>query len=275
MRKFRQQWGELSFEKKLGIVVVPVLLAIISGVVVPILNRGTEKLNSNSPRSSSPESKLEIVDLAVSGGVIPRCLGDPVNLQKVDLTVRNIGDIPALVKRLVFRVRNFGFIEIPQKGSGLDPSTNYDVLLPPHPRIGQTLTYKVSQQVPARSLDRFTVRLDVPTSVRLDGYSIYQLDVMLLHDTGTKPTDAGKVLVAARYVPGKEMFLAGVAPRYRSSFEESGPGQTMKENERVFRRMFKLAGERSPELKLDLVDVPITNKEADTNPCALAPSGSG
>jgi hypothetical protein len=44
VRKLRQQWSELSLEKKLGIVVVPVSLAIISGVLVPLLNRQTEKI---------------------------------------------------------------------------------------------------------------------------------------------------------------------------------------------------------------------------------------
>jgi hypothetical protein len=276
MRKLGEQWRELSFEKKLSIVVVPVALAIISGVLVPILNRQTEK-SGKGASASSPTTNLEVVDLAVSGGVQRQCLSDPpARPQTIDLTVRNTGDMPSLVKRIVFRVTAFGRLTTPGGiGGGLEPSKNYDVVLPPDPRIGQTLTYKVSQRIPPRDVDRFTIKVDLPEPVRssLEFTRLYHLDVMLLHDTETAPTEAGKVLVSAPFLPEKSMFWAGIAPIHRSGYKDFLG--VFRENEKVFRRMFSLAGERSPELSLDLVDVPITNKEDAQNPCAPPSSSSG
>jgi hypothetical protein len=263
--KLRKQWSELGFEKKLGIVIVPVLLAIISGVVVPVLNRQADKIGATPP--ARPDSNLELVDLAVSGGARPRCLHDPPNPQRIDLTVRNTGDLPALVKRVAFRVTNFGLIRIPQAGGGLEPSKDYDILLPPNPRIGQSVAYKVSQQIPPRMLDRFTVRLDVPEPARQEGDRLYQLDVSLLHDTDARPMKAGTVVVSAPNLPAKDFFWAGVPPKLRAGFRGSTPFHTMVANERVFRRMLALPGERSPELALDLVDVPATDTTSG-NPCA-------
>ena len=39
MRTLKRRWAELSFEKKLSIVVAPLLLVLVAGVLVPWLNR--------------------------------------------------------------------------------------------------------------------------------------------------------------------------------------------------------------------------------------------
>ena len=87
----------------------------------------------------------------------------------------------------------------------------------------------------------------MPEPERQVGQRLYQLDVLLLHDTRTTPIKAGTVLVAAPYIPDKRFFWAGVPPEFRPSYEGSVPGQTMESNETTFRRMLKLSGERAPD----------------------------
>ncbi len=205
----------------------------------------------------------------MSGGNPARCLNDPPDPSRLDLTVRNIGDQPAVIKRLGLRVRDTGLLRIPQAGGGLEPSKDYDVLLPARPRVGELAVYKLSQEVEPRASDRFTVRLDEPEPYRQIGPRLYELDVLLYHDTSMAPVKAGTALVAVPYLPSKDLFWAGVAPDSRSGWAGSGALSTMKGNEKTFRRMLALPGERSPEMNSELVDVPVTGNEP--NPCT--PSG--
>jgi hypothetical protein len=171
-----------------------------------------------------------------------------------------------VIKRLGFRIRATGLLTIPQAGGGLEPSKDYDVLLPGTPRVGQLVVYKISQEVQPRANDRFTVRLDEPEPERQLGPRLYQLDVLLYHDTTAAPVKAGTALVAVPYRPDKSFFWAGVAPSDRGDYGNIPP-PSMKENEKTFRRMMALPGEQPPELTLDLVDVPVKGP-FQSSPCA-------
>lgn len=217
---------------------------------------------------ASAAPALDVLDLTVSGEEKPVCLGDPLDPPRLDITVRNTGRQPALITRLGLRVRATGLLTIPQAGGGLDPSKNYDVLLPAKPRVGQLLLYKLSQEVGPRASDRFTVRLDQPEPSRQIGVRLYQLEVMLHHDDERTPLDAGTALVAVPYVPGKDFFWSGVAPEFRSSYTDSPVVDILEDNEKTFRRMLALPGARPASLSLDIVDVPVTS----SNPNLCGPS---
>lgn len=248
MGNLRRNWAELSFEKKLSIVVIPVLLGTIAAGVPLLAGSGDgSSTGSSGSDTGRPRSNLEVVDLTVTGGS-PR--GEPKAIQTIDVTVRNAGDLVSVVKRMGFRVRAAALLEICQAGGGLEASERYKVILPPDPQRGQLVEAKVSQQIGPGRADRFTLGLDVPEPARQDGDRIYQLDVLLYHDTTKRPIHAGTVLAAAPYLPDKSYFWSGqINPK---SEQWGGPDspvwQCLDNNEAALKRMLALSGQRSPEL---------------------------
>lgn len=253
MRNLRRSWAELSFEKKLSIVIIPVLLALISvGVPILVSGDGGDGGASNGQTTDRPRSSLEVIDLAVTSGS-PR--GTPEAIQKIDLTVRNAGDLVSVVKRLGLRIRASGLLRICQAGGGLEASEAYKVELPPDPAPGEVVEAKVSQQIPPGEADRFTVGLDVPDPARQFGDRLYHLDVLIYHDTEKRPIRAGTVLASAPYLPNNYYFWSG-QPYPRSELRGEAGTQVAKcldANEATLKRMLTLEGERSPALSRDLL----------------------
>jgi hypothetical protein len=252
MRKLRRQWSEFSLEKKLG-VLSPVAIAVVTGVVVPILLSGGS--SDSEPSSDDREAQLEVIDLAVTDGTVltPERLDPP----SVDLTVRNAGRLVSIVKRVGLRVLEFGAVEICQQGAGLRPSASYDVLLPTNPDEGQFFEVKVSQQIPPGEADRFTLRLEVPEDAFFRGRYLYQLEVLLYHDTDPEPISAGKALVSVPTLPDHRYFWSAVPPSLRDSYrgsEVKSIRQCLKRNDETFRELLALEGERSGQLTLELME---------------------
>jgi hypothetical protein len=253
MGNLRRQWSELAFEKKLSIVFVPVLIALI-GIAVPVLQLASGDDEAEGERPPRADARLEVVDLAVTHG---RLDVEPRVTQRIDLTVRNLGQLVSIVKRVGMRVRDAGFVAICQGGGGLDASKRYDVLLPPRATAGQLLESKVSQEIEPGAADRFVLKLDVPEPDRQLGHYLYQLDVLLEHDTAKEPMDAGTVLVSAPYLPVVWDFWS--ARKDEGSFQGAGAAEVrrcLQDNEATFRRMIALEGERSPELSEQLLVPP-------------------
>jgi hypothetical protein len=242
-KNLRDQWREISLEKKLAMFVAPVVVAILSGILVPVLT-GAFSGGDGAPKRSA---KLEVVDLAVGGGTFQRLLsGPPSKLQFVDVTVRNTGDLVSVIKRASFRIQAFGFLRICGAGGGLEPSENYNVTLPPRPKIGDEVAAKVSQQIAPNAVDRFTFRLNVPFRAMQLGTYLYQLDVKLFRDTEPRPLDAGKVLVSIPYTPNRVGYFP--PPDGRSGFPECE-----RPNLATFKRVVALEGVRSPNLSEGLL----------------------
>jgi hypothetical protein len=245
MGNLRRSWAELSLEKKLSIVFIPLLVAAI-GTGVPLLVAGGSSDSAGGEAAEqAPRSNLEVIDLAVTNGS-PR--GDRDAIQAVDLTVRNAGDLVAIVKRMELRIRASALLEICQAGGGLEPSERYRVLLPPDPDPGDLVQAKLSQQIGPGKADRFTVGLDVPEPARQIGDRLYQMDVLLYVDTAKRPVRAGTVVAAAPYLPENHYFRSG-----QISDDFDPIRACLEKNEANFKRMLALEGERSPELSLDLL----------------------
>src|SRR5204863_3632356 len=95
-RKDLRNRREISLEKKLAMFVAPVVVAVATGILVPVLTGAFSGGDGAAKRSA----KLELVDLAVGGGRFQRLLsGPPSKLQFVDVTVRNTGDLVSVIKR--------------------------------------------------------------------------------------------------------------------------------------------------------------------------------
>jgi hypothetical protein len=99
----------------------------------------------NGETTEQPGSNLEVIDLAVTSGS-PR--GRPDAIQKIDITVRNAGDLVSVVKRLGFRIRARGLLEICQAGGGLEASETYKVELPPNPAPGDVVEPRCRSRSP-------------------------------------------------------------------------------------------------------------------------------
>jgi hypothetical protein len=251
VRNVLRQWRELSFEKKLGLVIVPLLVAAI-GVTVPILTSGHGSSEPTGALVPAAKENLQIEDLTVSGGDPNVPINKPLKPTTVEVTVRNAGNLVSVIKRIAFSVRAFDVVRGCQVGGGLEPSKNYDVVLPAHPQIGQVLTYVVKQAVPAKSADDFTVRLDLQEPARQDRDAIYQLDVLLFHDQAQKPLRAGTVLVSVPFVPRGEFWsqLTAAGRKEAKTPDNVAWKQCLMRNEETYKRMLQLAGERSPLMTL-------------------------
>jgi hypothetical protein len=271
VRKLRQQWTDLSLEKKLGFA-VPLVIACVTGVVVPVFLAGG---SGSGPQPPNEESELEIVDLAVTGGQLqsesPAAAKRAVeNTQALDITVRNAGELVSVMTAIGFRILDAGFLQICQAGGGLEPSESYDVQLPATAEIegdqvvaspdeveGKLVEDKLSQEIRPGQADRFLVRLDVAEPERQLGSHLYQLEVVLYHDGDPEPTSAGNVLVSVPFLPNPFNFWSSIPPEARRSGFRGAAGAAAREcyqrNDAVYKEMLALDGERSPELTLDLM----------------------
>lgn len=235
--RLRDQWNDLGLEKKLGVVVVPLVVAAVT-VGVPLL--------AGHGGPPEPKPKLELVDLAVRSGDSGRLIRirrnhdpefTPFKPPRADITVVNSGKLVSVVKRIDFNVVDSGLVRICQGGGGLEPSKNYKVLLPPSPHRSDSIRFKVSQQVPPGRADRFTVSFDVPEPARQEGDRLYALDVLVYHDTAGRPIRAGRILIAAPLDPDTRYFDRVQRP-------------CSTHNEQVFRRLFAVRATRAPNLTL-------------------------
>ncbi len=239
----------ISLEKKLGMFVAPLVVAIAAGVLVPLLS-GAFRGDNERPTGALRSEGLEVIDLTVGAGKPPELLADPRAPQLLDITVRNTGQVVSVITRATFRIRNFGLLRICQAGGGLEPTENYDVTLPPSPRPGELVEAKVSQQIRPNQADRFTFRLNVPLIPMQDGMRLYQLDVALLHDRDTRPLTAGTAVVSVPFIPTDDYFLSPGTDTSLYSPEVLG---CYEENEKILRRFLNLEGERSPMLTKQLL----------------------
>jgi hypothetical protein len=265
VRKLRQQWADLSLEKKLGFA-VPLVIAGVTGVIVPVLLAGG---GGSGAEHQDQGSELEVIDLAVSDGQAlaassAKAQETAYRTETVDVTVRNAGDLVSIVTGIGFGILSAGFLEICEGGgAGLPPSETYDVQLPttahlegdrvvasPEEVEGRLLEYKISQEIPPGEADRFTVRLEVPPERQL-GVDLYQLEVLLYHDADPEPASAGTVLVS---VPSPDSFhFRSYVPAALRSGERASIRKCYERNRATYQEMLALEGERSPELTADLM----------------------
>jgi hypothetical protein len=252
----RKQWSEISLEKKLAMFVAPLFVAVASGILVPVMLGAFGSDDDSEPLVPEPTSTieadgLEVVDIEVSSGEVAENPRDPVDTPLIDVTVRNTGQDISVITGANLRILDVAWIENCEGGAGLPPSAEYDVVLPASPDVGEIAEADLSQQIPANSADRFTLRLNTPEENWGDGTRLYRLDVELLHDAVARPLEAGTVLVSVPYDPDSRLLTVGALP------DDAYPPDLLacyETNEANFRQFLELEGERSPALNDQLME---------------------
>jgi hypothetical protein len=256
--RLRHQWSEISLEKKLAMFVAPVFVAVMSGIIVSFATGAFRTSNDSQPPAPGSASTveaaggLEVVDVGVTSGVPANDPGDPAVPPVIDVTVRNTGREVSVITGASLRVRELAWIGVCEGGAGLDPSVEYDVILPASADAGEVVEADVSQQVPANTADRFTLRLYTPEENRGDGTRLYQLDVELEHDATARPLEAGTVVVAVPFDPDSN--LLSVASELPEEEQPADLRACYDANKARFLDFLELEGERSPELTAELAD---------------------
>lgn len=254
----RRQWREISLEKKLGMFVAPIFVAVAAGILVPLTTGAFSGGGADDVAASQGppprEERLQVVSLSVGGGDAPEFVDGPPGVpQFIDLTLRNTGNTVSVITGARLHVEDFALLKICEAGGGLDPTAKYDVTLPPNPTRGDAVDAKVSQQIPPNKADRFTISMNVPFRNIHDGMRLYHFSVELFHDGEQQPVNAGKAVVSVPYVPDPRYFPA--------SFEdfdqtlEPGPVRDCYEaNEAALRRFLELDSVRAPDLTEALLE---------------------
>jgi hypothetical protein len=177
----RRQWADLSLDKKLSIVVVPVVLTLVGLFVPRFLDDGAP------PR----KEELAVIGKPVVLNDKKRSFGNAAELQ---VLVRNTGTVPALIHSAEFRISRFESAEVCVVPQGeLDVSGTYDVVLPAGAdAAGKVVVANLAQRVPAGEPDRFSVNIRVADDDPVYGVSrMYVLDVLLRHDDAKQPLNVG------------------------------------------------------------------------------------
>jgi hypothetical protein len=251
LQKLRKQWSEIPLERKLAMFVAPLFVALAAGILIPMMSGALDGNGGESQSPAAQPGRLEVVDLEVARGEDAEAIGDPEATQLIDVTLRNASDVISVIKGANLRIRDFALLKICEAGGGLTPSVAYDVMLPPSPSAGELVEVDISQQVPSNSADRFTIRMNVPPSTWGDGRRLYRLDVELLHDTATRPLQAGTAIVSVPHLPTRDYFPASIAnpasyaPDILACYEQK---------EETLRSFLKLEGKRSPGLTEQLLE---------------------
>jgi hypothetical protein len=260
-RGLKEQWAQLAFEKKLGIVIVPLLLAVISGLVFPVLlDRVTRKDDTKSV-IVSPETPaaLEVADVVVSPGIDPYS-ESASEFPAIDITLRNITPFVSVITRATFEVLDFTALPPCGGGDGLVPSSNYDVTLPAPPKRGDITEAKVSQRLPSNDVDRFTLRVGATRELLRGSYYIYQLAVNLYHDNAVEPLRVGKIIISVPGLP-HEISLSD-----RPEIIQAGSPSCFEKNLREYTRLLALDGTRATALNASLPTLPQKARSAASKP---------
>jgi hypothetical protein len=251
--RLQQKWRGLSFEKKLSIVVAPLLIALVSGIAIPVINDALKK---------DPAPNLRVIDLVVRNG------SDYQEKPSVEITLHNRGNQRSIVKRVLFRIVDFAHLPTCATAGELQASKQYEVLLPTQPKKDEVVQGNISQQLAGDEADRFVFRFDLPAEyIENEGedlHNIYLLDITLVHDDDAF-LHVGRSIVSAPAAPYPEAtwlhdpreaaVIANYDPRVISCYES---------NIASLKRILALEGERSVMLKQVGAVVGVT-----------APSGSG
>jgi hypothetical protein len=236
----RREWQSLSLEWKLSIIAMPLVLAIISGVVVPRVN------DLLTPHGAS----LKVIDTVVSNGT------DWEKSPRIEVIIHNTGSQRSIIKRALFKIRGFASLPVCAIEGELLVSKTYDITLPTNPGSDEATVGKpVSQQLGPDEADRFAFSLAVPPSAGTPTVYLYQLEVEFLHDEDSTPLEAGNVIVALPGAPGQhgyefwsKSYLSLYPGAYKYLPDEARVHSCLDSNTAKLRKMLSLDGVRSDEL---------------------------
>jgi hypothetical protein len=246
-KPLRDKWAEISFPQKVTWVV-----ALFGPVAAPLVVYAL--IGGDQPEAPPKRrtTNLGVVALEVEATKTVR-FGKPFKLPRLDLTLRNSGNLVWVVTGVKVTILDFGRIEPCEAGGGghLDVSHTYPpIQLPDEPETGEEIVMKVRQQVDPNDTDRFVVPFEVPEWEGSLGTYIDQLQIALLHDGASTPLFVGEAVVP---VPGLP-FPWNLDPPEAAS--ASVAGECWDPNRDTFLRMLQLDGEVPDGFDAGLLEAP-------------------
>lgn len=250
----REQWASISLEQKLAMFVAPVVVFIVTAVLIPAVRDVVRDAFTTEPTVTTPTTTTTGEPCLTTGEPFRPTASAPVRssgLEVVDLvpcdsrieiSMRNVGRLVSVVKRTEFRVLAMQTIDHCHPTAVLPTSHTYDLQLPAYDGVGQVVGVTVRQQLKPNEADAFAFRVGLAGALPGDGDPrLYQLDVLVYHDTEPKPIDAGTIVLAV-VMPGRLSFEP-------SEDADSQERACVRGNVRALRTMLALDGVRSRELE--------------------------
>lgn len=258
----RDQWASISLEQKLAMFVAPVVVFVVTTMLIPAVRDvvwdgfTTKPTVTVPPTTTTPTTTTlgepcpTIGELSpATGSASVRSSGlEVVDVvpcdSRIEISMRNVGQVVSVVKRAEFRVRAMQTIETHCRGPGaaLPISRTYDLRLPAYDGVGQVVGVTVRQQLKPNEADAFAFRVGLAGALLGDeDPRLYQLDVLVYHDREPKPIKAGIVILAVA-TPGRVSF----EPSEDADSEERA---CVRGNVEALRTMLALDGVRSRELE--------------------------
>ncbi|HEX8082814.1 MAG TPA: hypothetical protein VF529_00900 [Solirubrobacteraceae bacterium] len=253
----RRRWRELSFEKQLSIVIMPIILAVL-GVVLPmLLLGGADHPDPPPPRTAS----LSVPEVVVSNPELELRFPDPetddaeptkATLPRAELTVHNVGTRRSIVRRARFHIRRHVHIPICATAGELGIARKYGIALPPDPALGTVVeSVPLRRQLAPDEAEvlrfRFTIDERVPS-----GDHLYEIAISILHDASSQPQPAGTVLLSLPGAPDDGQLWttpAEEAERGTQGFPPPIIACWKRNSQRLLTFLKNARGVRSPELE--------------------------
>jgi hypothetical protein len=254
----RRRWRQLSFEKQLSIVIMPIVIVVLSGFVLPMLLRG----GGDDPDPAPPHAaRLSVLEVVVNNPdpqarVVDRETGatetTKASLPAVELTLHNLGTRRSIVRRARFTIRRHTQLPICLTAGDLAVGREYGIVLPADPAPGA-----VVESVPLRrqlAPDKAEVlRFRFTTDEREpSGDHLYEIAISILHDASPRPQPAGTVLLSLPGAPDEGQLWTPDEEADREQKVKDWGADAVACWERNTQRLLaflKGSGVRSPELE--------------------------
>lgn len=229
MKRLMEAWLSLSFEKRLTIVVMPIILTVVGSMLSIVLPR----LLGDSTSKAANQERLELVDLR------PADAGESPG---IEILIRNVGNQVSLVNAALLDVtQTWRFTSCAQS---IDPlyrpaqKYKYFVDLSKHPE--RPIRVPLAQVVKAQEVDRFFIGLVPKVGAYNDAPALYRFRMKLVHDNA-RTFEAGEFALALP-LPDADVFsrvhglppsageracLAGEKERFLDALADEGTSRSL------------------------------------------------
>jgi hypothetical protein len=252
----RRRWRELSFEKQLSIVIMPILLVVLS-VGLPMLLDG----GGDDPEPPPPTKGSISVPEVVVNNPQRDARQDPetgafalrkASLPAVELTLHNVGTRRSIVRRARFTIRRHTQLPICITAGELPVGRTYGISLPPDPAPGTVVeSAPLRRQLAPDKADVLRFRFSIDER-EPSGDHLYEIGISILHDASPRPQPAGTVLLSLPGAPDEgQLWTPDEEAVRQERLDAWGPENVAcwERNTQRLLAFLKRPGIRSPELE--------------------------
>ena len=244
-------WRKMAPEKKLAVIVVPVLVGLITGVLTTQINLGIGALTASDPSAKIAARETVVLNPAArtrGADLVPRA----------EIVLYNEGDRTAVLNQAEFTVIEHLHLPTCATQGDLGVVKGYDVTLPRAVKTGAVfksppLRRKLAPDEP----ERLEFRFGLPALRRWweddDDNWFYRLDAAVVHDNARQPAELGTVVVALPAGPTEDQIWTEEADKKLSQLPDSflaAEGEAcMKANAAKLSAFLAGPGQRSGQLR--------------------------